>query len=342
MAFGNPILGGTVLVRPAIKSPNYVPGVSGWSINRDGSAEFDDLTIRGTFDGTDYEINSSGEFFYSGTPAFGNLVMSIANAAGTDSHGNPYAGPGVAIYSSGGTGVQMILSGTEAKLQFPSGYSLEAQIARLETSVPGSFIQMFMAGPSITTAGHTDQAYWEMTSSDGTASAACQFSYSDIAGNPHLFAQWNAAGFTIESGSITAVDPATGTLAAPAVPETWHALPALQNGWTDRHGVQATYPVSSYQLDATGQLRMALYLVAGAIANNTLLFTLPTAYVPAHTHIVAVETDKSGAGADSASGTPCIIIRGALEPSPGQVTVGNFNTLATRINQGNISVPMSL
>ncbi len=46
--FTNPIVGGTALVRPAIKSPNYVPGVSGWSINRDGSAEFRDLTARAT------------------------------------------------------------------------------------------------------------------------------------------------------------------------------------------------------------------------------------------------------------------------------------------------------
>ncbi len=48
MGFSNPILGGTVLVRPAIKSPNYVPGVAGWSINRDGSAEFQNLISRGT------------------------------------------------------------------------------------------------------------------------------------------------------------------------------------------------------------------------------------------------------------------------------------------------------
>lgn len=40
MAFGNPIVAGTALVRPAIKSPNFVSGVSGWSINRDGTAEF--------------------------------------------------------------------------------------------------------------------------------------------------------------------------------------------------------------------------------------------------------------------------------------------------------------
>lgn len=41
MQFGNPIVGGSGdLIRPAIRSPNYVEGEAGWSINRDGSAEF--------------------------------------------------------------------------------------------------------------------------------------------------------------------------------------------------------------------------------------------------------------------------------------------------------------
>lgn len=47
MPFSNPILAGTALVRTAIKSPNYVPGAAGWSINRDGTAEFSSATIRG-------------------------------------------------------------------------------------------------------------------------------------------------------------------------------------------------------------------------------------------------------------------------------------------------------
>lgn len=47
--FQNSILAGTALVRPAIHSPNYVTGVSGWTINQDGTAEFLDLTIRGEF-----------------------------------------------------------------------------------------------------------------------------------------------------------------------------------------------------------------------------------------------------------------------------------------------------
>jgi hypothetical protein len=47
MPFGDPPVGGNTLIRPAIHSPNYVAGVSGWSINRDGSAEFNNATFRG-------------------------------------------------------------------------------------------------------------------------------------------------------------------------------------------------------------------------------------------------------------------------------------------------------
>jgi len=87
---GNPLVGGINLRIPAIQSPNYVAGVSGWSVRIDGSAEFNNLTIRGQFEGTDFVINSSGAFFYSGTPAAGNLTASITNAAGTDAETNAY------------------------------------------------------------------------------------------------------------------------------------------------------------------------------------------------------------------------------------------------------------
>lgn len=48
MTFRNPVVGGSTLVRTAIRSPNYVVNTSGWSINRDGSAEFTNVTIRGS------------------------------------------------------------------------------------------------------------------------------------------------------------------------------------------------------------------------------------------------------------------------------------------------------
>lgn len=62
MVFTNSILAGETLVRDAIKSEGYVPGSSGWSINRDGTAEFSDLVSRGSLiagpnPGTHIEIN---------------------------------------------------------------------------------------------------------------------------------------------------------------------------------------------------------------------------------------------------------------------------------------------
>ena len=43
--WGNPVVGSTALRIPAINSPNFVHGVSGWSINKDGSAEFNSVTL---------------------------------------------------------------------------------------------------------------------------------------------------------------------------------------------------------------------------------------------------------------------------------------------------------
>lgn len=48
MSFGNPIVGGQgALVRVQIKSPNYVLNTTGWMIAKDGSAEFNNVVVRG-------------------------------------------------------------------------------------------------------------------------------------------------------------------------------------------------------------------------------------------------------------------------------------------------------
>jgi hypothetical protein len=88
---GDPVVGSTVLRRPAIQSPNFVQSpLTGWAINADGSAFFGNLTLSGTFDGNDWVLNSTGFFFYTGTPAKGNLFMAIAQNSGTDGYGNSY------------------------------------------------------------------------------------------------------------------------------------------------------------------------------------------------------------------------------------------------------------
>jgi hypothetical protein len=105
----NPIVGGNALRIPAIQSPNFVPGVSGWQIKQDGSASFEDVTINA---GSLTIVGSSGGVFvYSGTPALGNLITSIAGAAGTDAYGNAYP-EGFTSTNASGDSIQITPSDT--------------------------------------------------------------------------------------------------------------------------------------------------------------------------------------------------------------------------------------
>lgn len=93
------------LVIPSVQSPGFLTGVTGWRIQKNGNAEFNNITIRGVFNGTDFIINSTGIFFYSGPPGFGGLSQSIVPGAVqvTDPEGNT-ALPGITTYQqSGGT-----------------------------------------------------------------------------------------------------------------------------------------------------------------------------------------------------------------------------------------------
>jgi hypothetical protein len=67
--FPSNAVGGTILLTPAIQSPDYVPGATGWAVFQDGTVEFNSGTFRGvvnggSFHGTNFIINSSGIFIY--------------------------------------------------------------------------------------------------------------------------------------------------------------------------------------------------------------------------------------------------------------------------------------
>ena len=92
MPFSNPIVGGGgSLILKSIHSPNYVTGVSGWTINKDGTAEFTGVTIRGTLQSTNYvpltsgwALNANGTADLPGASIRGTLQSSnyVANTAG--------------------------------------------------------------------------------------------------------------------------------------------------------------------------------------------------------------------------------------------------------------------
>ncbi len=73
MAFANPIAGGQgALIREQLRSPNYVAGISGWNIAKDGSAEFNDIVARGEIWVTDPD--GSYIRIYDENPGSGALV----------------------------------------------------------------------------------------------------------------------------------------------------------------------------------------------------------------------------------------------------------------------------
>lgn len=93
--FSHDIAGGDGVLKIIVfQSPNYVAGTSGWAVFKDGSAEFNDVTIRGG------EVIDGTALYYSGTPAAGSLVASVSASAGTDRFGNAYLA-GVVSYQLG-------------------------------------------------------------------------------------------------------------------------------------------------------------------------------------------------------------------------------------------------
>lgn len=104
MTFSNPIVGGVTLVRPAIQSPNYTAGVSGWAIKKDGSAEFNNIVLRGsgTIDAIIVGPPTGSQVVVGSTPTVGfikfptnraieNLKATILSAVGNIDAANEFA-----------------------------------------------------------------------------------------------------------------------------------------------------------------------------------------------------------------------------------------------------------
>lgn len=82
--FADPIVdGGGRLQIASVQSPNYVPGGSGWAINQDGTAQFNQLTLI-------VSVSGVAVLIYNQVAALGTLIGSWAGAPGTDQFGNVY------------------------------------------------------------------------------------------------------------------------------------------------------------------------------------------------------------------------------------------------------------
>jgi len=103
--FPNQVVGaGGGLIVPVIRSPDFdLATQTGWAIYANGDAYFFSVTAEGSVTANTVVVAGSGDgvFIYSGAPALGSLILSLASAAGKDSYGNEYSGPGISLSTPG-------------------------------------------------------------------------------------------------------------------------------------------------------------------------------------------------------------------------------------------------
>jgi hypothetical protein len=190
----NPIIsGGGALVYPSIHSPGFntanpaASPVPSWAILKNGLAYFFGLVLAGgTITGPDWIINPSGMFFYSGTPAAGNLVISVTGpGVSADPFGNAVRHSGLTIYGPGGRDIFLGLGPVTGNsvLEFDTGSAIEGQAAEIVSADTGAgaaeFLQIAVDGPALNVAGLKDWFAIQMCSSNagGSTLAEIIFSY---------------------------------------------------------------------------------------------------------------------------------------------------------------------
>jgi hypothetical protein len=193
-----------------------------------------------TFSGTDFIINSAGAFFYSGTPAAGNLFNAIASAAGTDAFGNAYLA-GDWSYPVPGVTPAEFAGAWQGQFRFGNGATAAnmGTLAAVDTGT-ASLVSPVLSGTD--TAGSLS-----LVSHDKTGLGYAVLLVATL--NP----TW-----------LAAQNPNTGN------PETWHPATVV-NGWASSSLKYKLLPTNAVHI--VGDLDPAA-------STSTTFFTLPAGYRP--------------------------------------------------------------
>lgn len=279
-SFPQDVVAGTQLVVPSIHSPNYITEVSGWTINLDGSAEFNNLTIRGTFSGTNFIINSSGAFFYSPSEGAGNLIVSIATSAGSDSFGNTYPkGINVTTGTISGTSISAgTISGTTISGGSVSGTTISGGTIS-GTTISGTTFDgtdFIMNGSGMFlysgTPGSGDMTV-SIASTSGTDSFGNTYQSGVTSYSGSTYAALNDAGIELSSGSPS--NPATVTAfgAGEAIFQSGDVSSGDTSAGVSVQSADANGGTSNISLVAGTVTATGAISASGAISGNTLSST---------------------------------------------------------------------
>lgn len=280
------------LAIPSIKSPNFVHNSTGWQIAKDGSAEFNNLTIRGTFFGTNYIVNSTGLFFYSPSEALGNLVLSISPAGGTGPFGETIQAGLVTL--KGGAYLQQHINNTfgAPATEFITGVASEAQHAALYTlagnvGLPTELIDTWLIGAG-STADNTQAAINFASNTANNANVAAGILTILVSGTPTSIAYWDKNGVHFYSGGGTIWSPVLSQTDATLASATTTGFQNLTKIWGLNAGEIAQIN-TGFRLTAGGTIAMgttaqALIFCFNVFSNTTLQLPIGAAEFLASTN----------------------------------------------------------
>jgi hypothetical protein len=258
--FQHDIAGGSGnLVVTSLQSPNFVSGSAGWQVAKNGNAEFNNVTVRGTFAGTNWIENASGSFYYSGTPAANLLIQSESNTQGQDGFGN-YFLSGNTVYVPAGGGGYIAVQNSAGAVNF---YFASVMVSVTNPWTGLGNIAPFNGTPNLL----------QITPGPNAGD------YIGLAGPVKV-----TGGFHY-SGQIVAYAPSTTT------DETWHAM-SLLNSWA---AGSAPNVQPKYRLTAFNEVEV-IGTIAGGSATAATFFTLPAGYRPASQQMIPAQSTAATAG----------------------------------------------
>lgn len=296
--FSNSTVGGIGnLIRSWIQSVPFVSGSTGWRISKNGNAEFNGATFRGSI-----VITQSQDLLMYSTaaPTLNKLILAIAGSAGVDSTGNAFS-QGLSIWDSSGVligqwgtgGFQLINDANTGQIQIQAnnganrspriyfqpntGFSsTNGYIEANGTALPSPFDATLLVGP-VGTAGHdANLSFVLMQLMTGTSlnGAKGLFGWNNNATSA-VVAQWDGAGFHLTPGSIMSAEPGT---ANPPTQVGWHNL-ILNAGYGNATGLVAARYQYEGMNGGRGRLNGAIQLTANK-AGGSIIGTLPAGFHP--------------------------------------------------------------
>src|SRR5215217_6511319 len=297
----------------SVVAANYVPGSKGWSINSDGTVEFNSATIRGNLivTGAAGNIQTSLDatfptiFFNNndGSQAFINAAASVAGVPGKAA-----IGVNSASFVSGGHTIR------------PRMWMIDS--VRLEnvdeTATASAGIYKYLGGSvilqdyglSMRNYNTSNVADAQVTMGTGNI----QLYQGTVAGTSGGIITMNDTYIQIESKTASTqfirFDHSDGYLKNMTNSGAWYTLTPPTTGANNGYAVSAAWPTCAVKLMPDGTVRMRSSITTKGTyvpTNQEFLWNLPAAYRPANIQMVAISATKANS-APAAQGNPRLFV----------------------------------